>query len=120
MNICSNSYTTNFTFQKRIKMNPANTEKLIKSTLVASGVGSIAAGLASADTVFGPTVYGNTSGDSIFNPELAKSTEASLLEHAPQGVPAQSTAIPSALSYLGSGTLYLADKVDKHNKQIPS
>ena len=122
MNITNNHYGQNF--QARIKMKPANLQ-LVKNglagTVVSSvGAASIASGVDSAKLVMdeAPTVY-----SSAFSPEVSEYTKGVLLNHGPEGVPVQSTAIPSASTYSGYKSLLLGakcwNKETSNDKVIP-
>ena len=99
MNISAINPSQNF--KARIKLSPANEEKLIKTALVTTstigGLASTAAGVDSSRIVLdkAPTVY-----DSFLSPESQECIKATLLNHAPEGIPVQSTTVPSFLLYL--------------------
>lgn len=97
MNISSNYYSPSF--QKLIKMRPANTE-LIKNTALGStatalGTVSIAAGSDMASTVYDKTP---TVANSTLSPETIEFVKDSLLwTPAENGIPAQTSLAPSGL-----------------------
>lgn len=121
MNISPASYKTNFAFKQRIKMKPVNTEKLVKSAILVSGISSISAGMASSDIISGPSIYENPSANSVLSPEFIASTKESLIQqYVPEGIPVQSSAVPSALTYSGVKSFNIAKKIDTTDKNIPS
>lgn len=111
-------------FQAKIKVRPSNVEiiknSLLGTTAIASGVASIAAGVDSylLESEKMPTVY-----DTVVPLEGLDSTRNFLISADPEGLPVQSTVVPTALGSYGyyninKGAEYL-NKDIQENKKIP-
>ena len=117
MNISMNDSCNNFAFKARFKVRPVNPETLKNAALSTAAVGSLAAGAASADTVFSHPDYYSV--DSALGKEALASSFNKLTEAAPEGIPAQSTAIPGGLISSGANNLYKAVK-NSDDTYLPS
>ena len=122
MNITSNTYANHFAFQRRI----INVKKPTKQALINAGLTSVAGtasvvgGLSLGDTVFGPVSNNGDyySVDAVSNENVIKSGEEWLTSAEEEGIPAQSTAAPSAL--VSSGMYLVKNGVEELDRKFPS